>query len=66
MARRIRAKSRAVLARLARSQPGQDLVEYGMLLALLALVVLFGAMAFGSLLAPWLTQLAGLITTAGA
>jgi Flp pilus assembly pilin Flp len=43
----------------------QDTVEYGVIIATIALVVLFGVMAFGSQIKPWFEQLAGHITTVG-
>jgi Flp pilus assembly pilin Flp len=43
----------------------QDTVEYGAIIATIALVVLFGVMAFGSQIKPWFEQLAGHITTVG-
>ncbi len=43
----------------------QDVVEYGMLIATIAMVVLLGIAAFGSEIRPWFEQLAGRITTVG-
>jgi Flp pilus assembly pilin Flp len=42
----------------------QNVVEYGLLLATVALVVLVGITAFGHLITPWFISLAGRITTA--
>jgi pilus assembly protein Flp/PilA len=47
------------LARLVREDHGQDLVEYAMLLALIALVVVGGVTAFGTAISQWYTTLAG-------
>jgi len=43
----------------------QDVIEYGIIVATIALVVLLGVTAFGSQILPWFAQLAGRITTAG-
>jgi Flp pilus assembly pilin Flp len=45
-------------------QRAQDIVEYGMLLALIGLMVLLGAHAFGQQLAAWLSALAVRLTSA--
>jgi hypothetical protein len=45
-------------------QPAQSTLEYGMLIAAIAVIVLLGVMAFGNLLQPWLIALAMRITTA--
>ena len=52
------------LARFARAE-SQDVVEYGLIIATIALVVLVGVMTFGQLIEPWFAQLAGHITTVG-
>jgi Flp pilus assembly pilin Flp len=44
---------------------GQDVVEYGMLIATIAMVVLLGVATFGQQVEPWFRQLAGHITTVG-
>ena len=44
---------------------GQDVIEYGMLIATIAMVVLLGTAAFGSQIKPWFEHLAGKITTVG-
>jgi Flp pilus assembly pilin Flp len=44
---------------------GQDVIEYGILIATIAVVVLLGTAAFGSQIRPWFEQLAGRITTVG-
>jgi Flp pilus assembly pilin Flp len=51
--------------RLAASQRGQDVVEYGIIIATIAMVVLLGIAAFGSQIRPWFENLAGRITTVG-
>jgi pilus assembly protein Flp/PilA len=45
------------LARLVREDHGQDLVEYAMLLALIALVVVGGVTAFGTAISGWYDRL---------
>jgi Flp pilus assembly pilin Flp len=45
------------------SYRGQNVVEYGVLLATIALVVLVGIMTFGSLIQPWFISLSQRITT---
>ncbi len=42
---------------------GQDVVEYGILIATIAIVVLLAIGAFGSQIASWFNTLAGHITT---
>jgi Flp pilus assembly pilin Flp len=44
---------------------GQDVVEYGMLIATIAMVVLLGVATFGQQVEPWFRHLAGHITTVG-
>jgi Flp pilus assembly pilin Flp len=44
---------------------GQDVVEYGIIIATIAVVVLLGVTTFGSEITPWFSQLAGHITTVG-
>jgi Flp pilus assembly pilin Flp len=44
---------------------GQDVVEYGMIIATIAIVVLIGTMTFGNMIQPWFAALAGKITTVG-
>jgi Flp pilus assembly pilin Flp len=41
----------------------QNVVEYGLLLATIALVVLVGVSAFGQVIEPWFASLAQRITT---
>jgi Flp pilus assembly pilin Flp len=55
----------AVVAELTTSEAGQDVVEYGLLIATIAVVVLIGIAAFGAQIEPWFAQLAGRITTTG-
>jgi Flp pilus assembly pilin Flp len=40
-------------------------VEYGIIIATIAVVVLLGVTAFGHQIEPWLAQLGGRITTLG-
>jgi Flp pilus assembly pilin Flp len=47
------------------AQRGQDVVEYGLMIATIAVVVLLGVTAFGHEILPWFSQLAGHITTVG-
>jgi len=54
-----------MLSRLARDEAGQDVVEYGLIVATIAVVVLIGTMAFGNQIRPWFEHLAGMITTTG-
>jgi Flp pilus assembly pilin Flp len=44
---------------------GQNVLEYGLLVAAIAVVVLMGTFAFGNQIEPWFQQLAGHITTTG-
>jgi Flp pilus assembly pilin Flp len=46
-------------------QLAQDAVEYGMIIATIAMVVLLGVAAFGTQIKPWFEHLAGRITTVG-
>jgi len=56
----------AELARqFAREEDGQDVVEYGLLIATIAIVVLVATAAFGSSINAWFGKLAGRITTTG-
>jgi Flp pilus assembly pilin Flp len=43
----------------------QDAVEYGMLIATIAIVVLLAVAAFGTQIKPWFEHLAAHITTVG-
>ena len=47
----------------AREEDGQDVVEYGLLIATIAIVVLVATSAFGTQIAAWFNRLAGRITT---
>lgn len=58
-------RSRLFLSGLYREEFGQDVVEYGMIVATIAVVVLIGTLAFGNQILPWFEHLAGLITTVG-
>jgi len=55
-----------VLSGLVRDESGQDVVEYGLIVATIAVVVLISTMAFGNQIRPWFEHLAGMITTTGA
>ena len=50
-----------LLARLVREEEGQDLVEYAMLVALIALIAAVGVLAFGNAINDWFNNLAGAI-----
>ena len=52
-------------ASFAQRENGQDVVEYGILIATIAVVVLLGVTTFGREITPWFSQLAGHITTVG-
>ena len=54
-----------VLSVLVRDESGQDVVEYGLIVATIAVVVLISTMAFGNQIRPWFEHLAGMITTTG-
>ncbi|MCA1645320.1 MAG: Flp family type IVb pilin [Chloroflexi bacterium] len=44
-------------------EDGQDVVEYGLLIATIAIVVLVATQAFGTSINDWFGRLAGRITT---
>ena len=46
-----------------REEDGQDVVEYGLLIATIAIVVLVATSAFGNQISLWFGRLAGRITT---
>ena len=48
-----------------RDESGQDVVEYGLLIATIAIVVLIGVGIFGNNINAWFQSLAGRITTTG-
>ena len=54
-----------MLSGLVGDERGQDVVEYGLIVATIAVVVLIGTMAFGNQIRPWFEHLAGMITTTG-
>ena len=56
---------REAIARFARADGGQDVVEYGIIIATIAVVILLGVTTFGKEITPWFSQLAGHITTVG-
>jgi Flp pilus assembly pilin Flp len=53
------------VSELAMGEAGQDVVEYGLLIATIAVVVLIGIATFGNQIEPWFRGLAGRITTTG-
>ncbi|MGI9145096.1 MAG: Flp family type IVb pilin [Chloroflexota bacterium] len=53
------------LAEFFSTESGQDVVEYGLLIALIAVIVLVGIRSFGNQVEPWFGVLAGRITTLG-
>jgi len=53
------------LASFIRDEDGQDVVEYGLLIATIAIVVLIGISFFGNNISAWFQTLAGRITTTG-
>ena len=52
-----------VLKQFVREEGGQDVVEYGLLIATIAIVVLVATAAFGTQISAWFNRLAGRITT---
>jgi Flp pilus assembly pilin Flp len=54
-----------VVRDLVADESGQDVVEYGIIVATIAVVVLLGTTAFGAQIQPWFQSLAGRITTTG-
>jgi Flp pilus assembly pilin Flp len=46
-------------------EKGQDVVEYGLLMATIAVLVLIGTMAFGNQIRPWFDSLSARIKTVG-
>ncbi len=53
------------IERFIREDDGQDVVEYGLLIATIAIVVLVGISFFGTQIEGWFKTLAGRITTTG-
>jgi len=53
------------VVRFFREEDGQDVVEYGLLIATIAIVVLIGVGIFGNEINKWFQNLAGRITTTG-
>ena len=53
------------LAAFISEEDGQDVVEYGLLIATIAIVVLVGISFFGNNIKAWFETLAGRITTTG-
>jgi Flp pilus assembly pilin Flp len=58
-------QSLAVARQFLNEDDGQDVVEYGLLIATIAIVVLLATAAFGSNIGLWFNTLAGRITTTG-
>ncbi|HEY2592342.1 MAG TPA: Flp family type IVb pilin [Chloroflexota bacterium] len=58
-------RRQGAFTRFLRRERGQDVVEYGIIIATIAVVVLLGVTSFGHEITPWFTQLAGHITTVG-
>ena len=48
--------------RVAARSSGQNVVEYGLLLATIVVIVLIAIASFGNLIQPWFTGLAGRVT----
>jgi Flp pilus assembly pilin Flp len=59
------AAKRVTIELLAAGGRGQSVIEYGLLIATIAVVVLLGVTAFGAQIHPWFQQLAAHITTVG-
>jgi pilus assembly protein Flp/PilA len=53
------------VTRFIREEDGQDVVEYGLLIATIAIVVLIGVGIFGGNIKVWFQNLAARITTVG-
>lgn len=53
------------LTRFMRDEAGQDVVEYGLLIATIAVVVLIGVGIFGGNIRDWFQGLSARITTTG-
>ena len=51
------------MRRLMREDDGQDVVEYGLLIATIAIVVLLATQLFGAQISDWFGRLSGRITT---
>jgi Flp pilus assembly pilin Flp len=56
----------SALERLLVEEDGQDVVEYGLLIASIAVIVLMGVATFGALIQPWFARIANIITSTGA
>ena len=54
-----------VMQQFIRDEEGQDVVEYGLLIATIAIVVLLATAAFGQNIGVWFNTLASRITTTG-
>jgi pilus assembly protein Flp/PilA len=54
-----------LVTRFIHDEDGQDVVEYGLLIATIAIVVLIGVGFFGNQINSWFKNLAAKITTVG-
>jgi len=54
-----------VAERFTSEEDGQDVVEYGLLIATIAIVILLATQAFGTEITSWFGRLSGRITTTG-
>ncbi len=54
-----------LIADFVREEDGQDVVEYGLLIATIAIVVLLATSAFGAAISTWFGNLSSRITTTG-
>ena len=62
---RVECGPRVVLLRFLADEDGQNVLEYGIIVATITIVVLLGTTAFGNQVQPWFRLLAGRITTLG-
>jgi hypothetical protein len=53
------------LALVAWAERGQDVIDYGILIATIVIIVLLAVASFGNQITPWFQNLAGRITTVG-
>ncbi|MCA1646775.1 MAG: Flp family type IVb pilin [Chloroflexi bacterium] len=54
---------RNLITQFLREEDGQDVVEYGLLIATIAIVVLVATQLFGTSIQQWFGRLSGRITT---
>jgi len=57
--------TQGLIQQFVRDEDGQDVVEYGLLIATIAIVVLVATQAFGTSINAWFAKLSGRITTTG-